>query len=295
MQFSPLPAQAKVDLRPNIVGCYRSVKSVSRKWSKQVKPEPNPLRPLFEEVAAEGYDMMEWRSPTSHGVTVPEMDLMADARSAEEIRRLSEEFDLELAYHAPQGPLWEFGTLPFRVAVSQLRECIRRSLSINASIMTFHLGIADDEQRFETVKQGARAIDAVSSYAEDSNVWLCVENVFEFDRCSVANAEEFETLFETAKSPRLRFTLDTGHANLYGVLYELVERFPDKLFFTHLHDNNGFRDQHLVPGHGVIDWRRLLTCLDSAAYRGALNFELREECTLPELIHIFSSYADQSE
>ena len=264
---------------------------MDRKWSKQIKPKPQPLRPIFQEVAAEGYDMIEWRSPTSHGITVPEMDLMANPGQAEEIRNLSEEFGLELAYHAPQGPLWEFGALPFRDAVSQLRECIRRSSSINASIMTFHLGIADDGQRLDTIRQGAKVVDEVTSYATDYNVWLCVENVFEGDRCSVANAGEFEILFGASKSPRLRFTLDTGHANLYGVVYDLIESFPEKLFFTHLHDNNGVRDEHLVPGHGVIDWRRLLSCFDDADYSGPFNFELREECELPELIHIIGRYS----
>ena len=131
---------------------------MDRKYSEQIKPVPQPLRPLFEEVVAEGYDMVDWRSPTSHGITVPEMDLMANHDSAEEIRELSEEFGLELSYHEPQGPLWEFGTFPYQIAVSQLRECIRRSSSIKSSIMTFHLGIADDEQRNNTIQQGATVI-----------------------------------------------------------------------------------------------------------------------------------------
>jgi sugar phosphate isomerase/epimerase len=260
---------------------------VDRKYSKQIKPVPQPLRPLFEEVVAEGYDMVEWRSPTSHGITVPEMDLMANHDSAEEIRELSEEFGLELSYHAPQGPLWEFGVIPYQIAVSQLRECIRRSSSIKASIMTFHLGIADDEQRINTIQQGARVIDAVSPYASDSNVRLCVENVFEHDRCSIANVEELEILFNAVNSSQLGFTLDTGHANLYGVLYELMVAFPERLYFTHIHDNDGIRDKHQIPGNGTINWCRLLACFNSVEYSGPLNFELREECTLSELVRIF--------
>ena len=106
-------------------GMLSLVVTVKQKWSKQIKPQPQPLRPLFEEVAAEGFDMVEWRSPTSHGVTVPETDLMADPEQAEEIRKLSEEFHIDLSYHAPQGDLWNFGVLPFRTAVSRLRECVR--------------------------------------------------------------------------------------------------------------------------------------------------------------------------
>lgn len=262
---------------------------MNRKYSRQIKPQPQPLRPLFERVVAEGYDMIEWRSPTSHGITVSEMDLMANPKSSEEIRELSEEFGLELSYHAPQGPLWEFGILPYQIAVSQLRECIRRSSSIKASIMTFHLGIADDGERINTIQQGARVVDAVSSYASDSNVWLCVENVFERDRCSIANVREIEALFDAASSSQLRFTLDSGHANLYGVLYELIESFPGKLHFTHIHDNDGIKDKHQIPGNGTINWCKLLACFDTVEYQGPMNFELREDFTLSELASIFSS------
>ncbi len=238
--------------------------------------------------------MVEWRSPTSRGITIPEADLMSDPESAGEIRRLSEEFDIELAYHAPQGPLWEFGDLPIQIAVSRLRECVRRASSINASIMTFHLGISHDERRIATIHQAGKVIKSVFPYAEDLGVCLCVENVFKSDRCSVATVSEFKALFEAASDSKLRFTLDTGHANLYGILYELVESLPEKLFFTHIHDNDGTRDQHRVPGRGTIDWRRLLSCFDSAGYTGPLNFELREECALSELVHILGDYATGS-
>ena len=249
---------------------------MKRKWSKQAKPQPQPLRPIFEEVAAEGFDMVEWRAPTSHGITVPETDLIADPGSAEEIRKLSEEFQIELAYHAPQGDRWSFGLLPFRIALSRLSECIRRASAINASIMTFHLGVAEKEGRYDSIRQAARVIQEVTPYAEDLGIWLCVENVFEFDTCSVANVEECRLLFQTANSPRARLTLDTGHANLYGCLYEMAEAFPEQLAFTHIHDNNGVRDQHRVPGRGCIDWMRLMSALERASYAGPLNFELRE-------------------
>ena len=199
---------------------------MSQIWSKQVKPQLQPFRTIFEEASAEGFDMLEWRFPTPHGVTVPETDLMADPERVQEIRKLGEEFHIKLSYHAPQGDLWSFGVLPFGTAVSQLRECVRRSASINANVMTFHLGVATGEHRLESIRQGARVVQAVTPYAEDLGVWLCVENVFEADECSVATVEECRTLFETAESHRLRLTLDTGHAHLYGCLYEMAEAFP---------------------------------------------------------------------
>jgi hypothetical protein len=39
---------------------------MSPTWSKQIKPQPQPLGPLFEAVAAEGYQMVEWRAWMIH-------------------------------------------------------------------------------------------------------------------------------------------------------------------------------------------------------------------------------------
>jgi len=264
------------------------IEAVERRWSKQVKPEPQPLRPLFEQAAAEGFEMLEWRSPTSHGVTVPETDLMADGGSAEEIRALSEEFHLALAYHAPQGGLWEFGALALGTAVSRLRQCIRRAQSINAGIMVFHLGIGDGRPRLDGIRQAAEVIRTAAPYAEALGVRLCVENVYE--EHSIATVEECTALFDAADDPRLRLALDSGHAHLCGCLHEMAAAFGDRLAFTHIHDNDGTKDQHRVPGRGTIDWRKLICGLDSVGYMGPINFELRERCALPELKRIWNDF-----
>jgi sugar phosphate isomerase/epimerase len=55
-----------------------------------------------------------------------------------------------------------------------------------------------------------------------------------------------------------------------------------KLFTTHLHDNRGGsksgpalfeHDEHLSPGFGTIDWRRIITALDEVGFAGPVNFE----------------------
>ena len=257
-------------------------------WSKQIKPQPQPLRPLFEDAAAEGYDMVEWRSPTVNGVTVPETDLLERPASAGEIRALSDAFRVAMAYHAPQGPLWHFGVLPYPEAVARLQESVRRAAAINAGILTFHLGIVLGETRTAAIRQGARVCRAVAPFAQDHGVRLCVENVF--DEHSVATVEECEIFFEAVADPRLHLTLDTGHAHLCGCLYNMAEALGDRLAFTHIHDNDLSYDTHLVPGNGTIDWKRLIAGLDRAGYTGPLNFELREDALLPEIKQIWEDH-----
>ncbi|MFT5368069.1 MAG: sugar phosphate isomerase/epimerase [Candidatus Latescibacterota bacterium] len=95
--------------------------------------------------------------------------------------------------------------------------------------------------------------------------------------------EECNILFEHIDTSIVKLTLDTGHGNLCDCLHDLVATFSERLAFLHLHDNQGIKDEHLVPGRGTIDWKRLISDLDRAGYIGPLNFELREEATLFEL------------
>jgi sugar phosphate isomerase/epimerase len=76
-------------------------------------------------------------------------------------------------------------------------------------------------------------------------------------------------------SPPAGLVFDAGHAALRGGdPLQAAERMLPRLLHTHLHDNHGARDEHLVPGDGLIDWPALLGCLSSGGYTGALMLEL---------------------
>jgi sugar phosphate isomerase/epimerase len=91
-----------------------------------------------------------------------------------------------------------------------------------------------------------------------------VENVFD-NHTSVAFPHEVSDLFKIADSAQVRFTLDTGHAQLYGCLFDMLDTVGEHLAFTHIHDNDGSTDQHYVPGHGTINWIRFMRRLDVLA------------------------------
>jgi len=42
---------------------------------------------------------------------------------------------------------------------------------------------------------------------------------------------------------------------------------------VHLHDNDGTKDEHLLPGHGTVDWSSYMVELGRCGYRRPLMFE----------------------
>ena len=68
--------------------------------------------------------------------------------------------------------------------------------------------------------------------------------------------------------------MDVGHARLMGDVVEAIETCSGHLLTTHLHDNRGRTDDHLVPGQGVVDWDATLLAFQKVGYDGAWMFEL---------------------
>ena len=56
---------------------------------------------------------------------------------------------------------------------------------------------------------------------------------------------------------------------------------PGYLVTTHLHDNGGRKDDHLLPFEGVIDWPELLIGFQKVGYDGTLMFELAAAQMVP--------------
>ena len=68
--------------------------------------------------------------------------------------------------------------------------------------------------------------------------------------------------------------LDYGHAHLMGDLGEAVETLSGHLWTTHVHDNRGTRDDHLVPFAGSINWDVAMMATQKIGYDGALIMEV---------------------
>ena len=77
----------------------------------------------------------------------------------------------------------------------------------------------------------------------------------------------------SALSPMAGICLDTGHANICGVdIPSFIDEAGELLIATHIADNDGMEDQHLLPGFGSIPWEKVIPAFRES-YQGYLNFE----------------------
>ena len=157
-----------------------------------------------------------------------------------------------------------------------IEECTR-ALDL-ASVAPFrylvlHLGVPDeyappcgDNQRDAVLK----TLDALVPVAERVGVRIAVEVIPN----ALSTARQLVRLIEDEDLPGLGICLDVGHARLQGDVVDALETVAGYLVTTHLHDNGGRTDDHLLPFDGVIDWPELLIGFQKVGYDGTLMFEL---------------------
>ena len=115
-------------------------------------------------------------------------------------------------------------------------------------------------------ENGLRIIQDLVSQAENLGVTIAVENTHK--------REYLEYILSNIKSPNLGFCYDSSHDFLPEQSRgKLLEKWGDLLVTTHISDNNGITDDHLLPGKGTIDWRTVENCFPKSSYSGALILE----------------------
>ena len=113
---------------------------------------------------------------------------------------------------------------------------------------------------------GADAFERICERASHYGMDVCVENL----RTPIHQ----DYLFARVKAPNLKFCHDTGHNRVYNPEIDFPSRYARRLAFTHIHDNDGRDDLHLIPGLGKIDFAQVRAGYERAGYRGYLCLEL---------------------
>jgi sugar phosphate isomerase/epimerase len=125
----------------------------------------------------------------------------------------------------------------------------------------------DDNQR----DAARRSVEEIAAMAADVHVRVAIEVIPN----SLSSAAALSQLIEEElEGVDVGICLDYGHAHLMGDVVDAVEAISGHLWTTHVHDNQGKRDDHLVPYRGSIDWDAAMMATQKIGYEGALILEV---------------------
>ncbi len=107
--------------------------------------------------------------------------------------------------------------------------------------------------------------------AERANVDLAFENL--------RAPERLYEFMKRVDSPRAGVCFDSGHNHCFCPDRRVCRDFAARIKAVHLHDNDGTRDAHNIPGDGTIDWAQVRRELLDSAYAGAWSLEIEHAQT----------------
>lgn len=108
-------------------------------------------------------------------------------------------------------------------------------------------------------------------YAEEYGIKIAIENI---NNSLTEKADALVKLYEELKNPVFTVCFDAGHCNVIGESpAQMVKILAHRIGCTHIHDNDGSRDQHTLPFYGTTDWEAVVKALADADYKGDLNYE----------------------
>lgn len=187
------------------------------------------------------------------------------------------------AVHAPTTVGFSGGKWGESLSLANLDEG-RRQLAVAetvtslglASVVPFdhlvvHLGVPSVDPAANSRAAAARSLEEVAEAAEAVGVRIAIELI---PNPLSAAPRLVQWLEEDLELNHAGICLDVGHAHLAGDVMDAVETCSGHIVTTHVHDNNGRRDDHLVPGKGTIDWEGVMMAFQKVGYDGAWIFEL---------------------
>ena len=190
-----------------------------------------------------------------------------DYTSQEEIGELAAWFASNalapFSMHAPLFPDREMGRAGApAVNVIHPEKCrridamdeIKRALEVAEHIpfkqLVMHLGESGDGWSPRTMEYATTALEHLGAFAKPLGVRVTVENL----TSEAASPEHLMMILEMAHLDNVGVCLDLGHAHITVGVAEAIAAVGNRIAQLHVHDNHGFKDEHLWPGNGTIDW-----------------------------------------
>ena len=241
--------------------------------------EQRLAREHLTEIARHGFGAIELFATRSHFDYHDDHAINALAGWLQESR---------LALHSVHAPIFEIDAKGQRVgslstasgderrrvaAVETTRAALQLARRIPFHFLVVHLGVVTGEAASPGENRpdaARRSLEAIVEAASACGVRVAVEVIPNELSESTTLVRLVEDELEDME---VGICLDYGHAHLMGDLSDAIETLSGHLWTTHVHDNRGQRDEHLVPFAGTIDWDAAMMETQKIGYEGVLMFE----------------------
>ena len=203
-------------------------------------------------------------------------------RRVDELRKAAEDTGIPIvAVHAVAGIGGTRGGASERLSVDLQKAGADVAAELGAPLVVMHAGLVKDAERPAAVRELRRSLDELARHVRPLPCLYGWEN-----EAPGLTVDEHAQWIRDLGPDAFGFLLDNGHSHVAGTTEAYLEACKGLIRGVHLHDNNGQKDEHQLPGNGNVPWPRLMPALARAGYSGPLMLEFgpRPNADLPSLL-----------
>ena len=136
-----------------------------------------------------------------------------------------------------------------------------------------------DLSEAEIYAKNVEVLRQICDLTPDLKIRICLENLGGI----CPDADSLVAVVDQLNPDRFGICLDTGHLNLKGGNQrEFILKSGHRLHALHIADNEGERDQHMMPfGRGNVNFTEVVAALREVDYHGLFNLEIPGERMAP--------------
>jgi sugar phosphate isomerase/epimerase len=142
-------------------------------------------------------------------------------------------------------------------AVDEIKRALDVAEFIPFPYLVQHIGSSRDTADSRRFDAAFSSIEHLHVFAKERGVTLALENT----PGELATPTHLRQFIIDTRLTDLRLCFDIGHAHLGDGVLASLEPMREFLATSHIHDNNGLKDEHLLPYEGTIEWKSALPAL----------------------------------
>jgi len=158
-------------------------------------------------------------------------------------------------------------------AMDEMKRALEVAEKIPIRNMVVHLGERSDTWSPRTIEYGLTALEHLGAFAQPLGVRILVENLLS----EPTTPEHLIMILEMGHLDHTGICLDLGHAHMTVGVDAAIGTMDNRVAEVHTHDNHGFKDEHLWPGEGTIDWPATTESLKNLKTPPAIVLEISHE------------------
>jgi sugar phosphate isomerase/epimerase len=158
-------------------------------------------------------------------------------------------------------------------AVDEIKRALEVAETIPFRFLVQHMGHGRQMADPRKIDAAFSSLEHLTVFAKARGVTIALENT----RDELGSPSSLQHFITDTHLHDLRLCFDTGHAHMETGVEAGFDMMRDRVATTHIHDNHGEKDEHLLPYEGSIDWDAALAVLATATQPLPFVLELKEQ------------------